>query len=193
MSPDRSNDGFSCRHRAATGRAFRSARGLAVHRGGITLSHSPDRDVDLRPAPEPRDFAESGLHRRQDHLLAGFIVLMFALIALYGLQAPTAGRLGVVAFAVAIVGTMMLAGICGSSPCSPMAGCGTWSGGPDCSAIRHHGSWRHLELYPLCRRVDAVRGRQCAGRVFPLPISIAIILGIAGYRRCLRRGECCSV
>src|SRR4029450_8064931 len=42
--------------------------------------------------------------------LAGFIVLMFALIAVYGVQASMAGRLGVAAFALAIVGTMMLAG-----------------------------------------------------------------------------------
>jgi hypothetical protein len=43
-------------------------------------------------------------------LLAGLIVLMFALIAVYGLQAQSAGRLGVAAFGLAIVGTMMLAG-----------------------------------------------------------------------------------
>jgi hypothetical protein len=42
--------------------------------------------------------------------LAGFIVLMFALIAVYGLLAPAAGRLGVAGFVLAIVGTMMLAG-----------------------------------------------------------------------------------
>lgn len=43
-------------------------------------------------------------------LLAGFIVLMFALIAVHGLQAEKAGRLGIAAFSAAIVGTMMLAG-----------------------------------------------------------------------------------
>ncbi len=42
--------------------------------------------------------------------LAGFIVLMFALIAAHGRQAPRAGRLGAVAAGTALVGTMLLAG-----------------------------------------------------------------------------------
>jgi hypothetical protein len=42
--------------------------------------------------------------------LAGFVVLMFALIALHGRQAPRAGRLGAVAAGTAVVGTMLLAG-----------------------------------------------------------------------------------
>jgi hypothetical protein len=42
--------------------------------------------------------------------LAGFIVLMFALIAAHGRQAPRAGRLGAVAAGTAVVGTMLLAG-----------------------------------------------------------------------------------
>jgi hypothetical protein len=51
--------------------------------------------------------------------LAGFCVLMFALIAAHGLQARQAGRFGTVGVSVAIVGTMLLAGDLwfGPSPC----------------------------------------------------------------------------
>jgi hypothetical protein len=53
-------------------------------------------------------------------------------------------------------------------------------------AVRDHGSGRHLKLCPLRRWMDPFRDRQRAGRVFPLPISIAIILGgLAGFRALL--------
>jgi hypothetical protein len=42
--------------------------------------------------------------------LAGFCVLMFALIAVHGRQAHRAGRLGTFGFSAAIIGTMMLGG-----------------------------------------------------------------------------------
>ena len=42
--------------------------------------------------------------------LAGFCVLMFALIAVHGRQAHRAGRLGTFGFSAAILGTMMLGG-----------------------------------------------------------------------------------
>lgn len=42
--------------------------------------------------------------------LVGFCVLMFALIATHGWQAPEAGRLGSIGVSAAIVGTMLLAG-----------------------------------------------------------------------------------
>ena len=46
--------------------------------------------------------------------LAGFCVLMFALIAVHGRQAYRAGRLGTFGFSAAILGTMMLGGARGS-------------------------------------------------------------------------------
>jgi hypothetical protein len=46
--------------------------------------------------------------------LAGFCVLMFALIGVHGWQAHKAGRLGTFGFSAAILGTMMLGGDRGS-------------------------------------------------------------------------------
>jgi hypothetical protein len=116
--------------------------------------------------------------------LAGFIVLIFALIALYGLLAPTAGRLGVVAFAVAIVGTMMLAGdLWFESFAVPWLAAG--SGGEGLTArpsvIMGLGSISSYFLFAAGWTLFGVASVRA--RVFPLPISIAIILGgIAGYR-----------
>jgi hypothetical protein len=42
--------------------------------------------------------------------MAGFLTLMLALVGAYGWGVHTAGRLGVIAFATALVGTMMLGG-----------------------------------------------------------------------------------
>jgi hypothetical protein len=62
--------------------------------------------------------------------LAGFIVLMFALIAVYGLQGQRAGRLGVAAFlAVAVLG-IRVARTVGRRPApTPAKGSGDGRGG----------------------------------------------------------------
>ena len=120
-------------------------------------------------------------------LLAGFIVLMFALIALYGLQAQKAGRLGVAAFSAAIVGTMMLAGdlwfeafavpwiAAGPAPESLTAKPSVTFGlGAIVSYFLFAAGWT---LFGIA----SVRAR-----VFPLAISIAVIIGgIAGYQALL--------
>ena len=138
---------------------LRHAGWLSIAAGGLflvaqTVMWTFDQRLNLESSQDPVFILAKIIY------LAGFIVLMFALIAVYGLQAPMAGRLGVAAFALAIVGTMMLAG---DLWFETVAGRGTRKGGPDCSAIRHHGAGRHLELCPLCRRMDPVRDRQRAG------------------------------
>ena len=120
-------------------------------------------------------------------LLAGFIVLMFALIAIYGLQASRAGRLGVAAFALAIVGTMMLAGdLWFESFAIPWLAAGPGAQGLTSapSVIMGLGA---IASYILFAAGWALFGiASVRARVFPLPISIAIILGgIAGFRALL--------
>lgn len=120
-------------------------------------------------------------------LLAGFIVLMFALIAIYGLQARMAGRLGVAAFALAIVGTMMLAGdLWFESFAVPWLAAGPGAQGLTSapSAIMGLGAIASYILFAagwVLFGIASVRAR-----VFPLPLSIAIVLGgIAGYQALL--------
>ncbi|HEX6760842.1 MAG TPA: hypothetical protein VF086_20890 [Propionibacteriaceae bacterium] len=120
-------------------------------------------------------------------LLAGFIVLMFALIAIYGLQARMAGRLGVAAFALAIVGTMMLAGdLWFESFAVPWLAAGPGAQGLTSapSVIMGLGAIASYILFAagwVLFGIASVRAR-----VFPLPISIAIVLGgIAGYQALL--------
>jgi hypothetical protein len=120
-------------------------------------------------------------------LLAGFIVLMFALIAVHGLQAPKAGRLGSAALAVAIVGTMMLAGdLWFESFAVPWLAAGpgaqgltstpsiTFALGAIASYVLFAAGWTLFGIASL------------RARVFPLVIAIVIIIGgIAGYQALL--------
>jgi hypothetical protein len=120
-------------------------------------------------------------------LLAGFIVLMFALIASYGLQAPRAGRLGLAAFALAIVGTMMLGGdLWFESFAVPWLAAGPGAQGLTSppSVLMGLGA---IASYILFAAGWALFGiASVRARVFPLPISIAIVLGgIAGYQALL--------
>jgi hypothetical protein len=119
--------------------------------------------------------------------LAGFIVLMFALIALYGLLAPTAGRLGVIAFAVAIVGTMMLAGdLWFESFAVPWLAAGPGGEGlrAQPSVVMGLGAISSYVLFAAGWTLFGIASVRA--RVFPLPISIAIVLGgIAGFNALL--------
>jgi hypothetical protein len=119
--------------------------------------------------------------------LAGFIVLMFALIAIYGLQAQKAGRMGVAAFAVAIVGTMMLAGdLWFESFAVPWLAAGPGAQGltTQPSLIMALGAISSYALFAAGWTLFGIASVRA--RVFPLLISIAIISGgIAGYRALL--------
>lgn len=110
--------------------------------------------------------------------LAGFVVLMFALIGLHGLQAHRAGRLGTVAFGTAVVGTMMLGGdlwfesfavpwLAGgpgaqglTSPPSVLMGLGAIS-----SYLLFAAGWTLFGIAAL------------RAKVFPAAISLAVIVG----------------
>jgi hypothetical protein len=116
-------------------------------------------------------------------LLAGFIVLMFALIAVHGFQAQAAGRFGVAAYALAIIGTMLLGGdLWFESFAVPW-----WASGPGGvgltakpSAVMGLGAIVSYFLFAAGWTLFGIASVRA--RVFPLVISIALILGgIAGY------------
>jgi hypothetical protein len=96
-------------HRAQNAPFARSAGWLCLTAGALFLVAQAvmatfDQVMNLDTAQEPLFVAAKIVY------LGGFVVLMFALIGVHGLQAHRAGRLGTVAFGAAIVGTMMLAG-----------------------------------------------------------------------------------
>jgi hypothetical protein len=122
--------------------------------------------------------------------LAGFVVLMFALIAVHGLQAEQARGLGIGAFSVAIVGTMMLAGDLWFETFAV-----PWlAGGPapesltaKPSAIFALGAVASYFLFAAGWTSFSIASVRA--RVFPLPISIVLILGgIAGWWALLAPG-----
>jgi hypothetical protein len=143
-----------------------------------------DQSQNLETAQHPVFIAAKIIY------LGGFIVLMFALIALYGLEASRAGRLGVAAFALAIIGTMMLAGdLWFESFAVPWLAAGPGSQGLASapSVVMGLGA---ISSYFLFAAGWALFGiASVRARVFPLPISLAIILGgIAGYWALLSPG-----
>jgi hypothetical protein len=122
--------------------------------------------------------------------LAGFIVLMFALIGVYGLQSQRAGRLGVAAFAVAIVGTMMLAGdLWFESFAVPWLAAGPGGQGlaSQPSLIMALGSISSYALFALAGRCLA---SPASGPVFFLSLSRSRSSseGSPDFRRCWRLG-----
>lgn len=116
-------------------------------------------------------------------LLAGFIVLMFALIAVHGFQAQAAGRFGLAAYALAIIGTMLLGGdLWFESFAVPW-----WASGPGAVGLTAK-PWVVMGLGAIVSYALFAAGWTLFGiasvraRVYPLVISIAVILGgIAGY------------
>src|SRR5512132_3192508 len=120
-------------------------------------------------------------------LLAGLIVLMFALIGVYGLQAQSAGRLGVAAFGLAIVGTMMLAGdLWFESFAVPWLAAGPGAQGltSEPSVTMALGALSSYALFAAGWTLFGIASVRA--RVFPLAISIAIIIGgVAGYQALL--------
>jgi hypothetical protein len=123
-------------------------------------------------------------------LLVGFVVLMFALIAVHGLQAQKAGRLGMGAFSIAIVGTMMLAGDLWFETFAV-----PWlAGGPapesltaKPSALFALGAIASYFLFAAGWTLFGIASLRA--RVFPLIISIVLTLGgIAGWWALLAPG-----
>jgi hypothetical protein len=96
-------------HRAQAAPFARSAGWLSLTAGALFVAGQAvmatfDQTMNLDTSQEPLFIAAKIVY------LAGFVVLMFALIGVHGLQAHRAGRLGTIAFSTAIVGTMMLGG-----------------------------------------------------------------------------------
>jgi hypothetical protein len=168
----------------------RHAGWLCITAGGLFLiaqivMWTFDQQLNLETAQDPIFIAAKIIY------LAGFIVLMFALIGIYGLQAQRAGRLGVAAFAVAIVGTIMLAGdLWFESFAVPW-----WAAGPGAQGLISKPSLimalGALSSYALFAAGWTLFGIASArARVFPLAISIAIIIGgITGYQALLAPWE----
>ena len=165
---------------------LRHAGWLSIAAGGLflvaqTVMWTFDQRLNLESSQDPVFILAKIIY------LAGFIVLMFALIAVYGLQAPMAGRLGVAAFALAIVGTMMLAGdLWFETFAVPWLAAGPGREGLTAqpSVIMGLGAISSYVLFAAGWTLFGIASVRA--RVFPLPISIAIILGgIAGFRALL--------
>jgi hypothetical protein len=173
-------------HRAQAAPFARSAGWLSLTAGALFLVAQAvmatfDQAMDLDTSGEPLFVAAKIVY------LGGFVVLMFALIGLHGLQAHRAGRLGTVAFGTAIVGTMMLGGdlwfetfavpwLAGgpggqglTSPPSVLMGLGAIS-----SYLLFATGWTLFGIAAL------------RARVFPAAISLAVVVGgLLGYQALL--------
>lgn len=122
--------------------------------------------------------------------LAGFVVLLFALIAAHAWQAPQAGRFGAGAFSVAIVGTMLLAGdLWFESFAVPWlaAGPGGQALTSDPSTLMAVGAISSYLLFALGWTLFGIASARA--RVFPRIISISLVVGgIAGFWALLAPG-----
>ena len=119
--------------------------------------------------------------------LAGFCVLMFALIAAHGLQARQAGRFGTVGVSVAIVGTMLLGGDLWFEAFAV-----PWlADGPDPQVLLSKPSTLFglgaISSYVLFAAGWLLFGIACLrARVFPVAISVAIMIGgVVGFNALL--------
>jgi hypothetical protein len=175
---------------ASSGFPFvRQAGWLSIAAGALfliaqTVMWTFDQQGNLDTSQDPVFIAAKIIY------LAGFIVLMFALIAVYGVQASMAGRLGVAAFALAIVGTMMLAGdLWFEAFAVPW-----WAAGPGAQGLTAQPSLimalGALSSYFLFAAGWTLFGiASVRARMFPLPIAIAVIIGgIVGYKALLAPG-----
>jgi hypothetical protein len=123
--------------------------------------------------------------------LAGFCVLMFALIGVHGWQAHRAGRLGTFGFSAAILGTMMLGGdLWFESFAVPWLAEGplpeVLQSSP--SILFALGALSSYWLFAIGWVAFGVASLRA--RVFPVWISIFIVVGgIAGYQALLARSS----
>jgi uncharacterized membrane protein len=122
--------------------------------------------------------------------LGGFVVLVLALVATYGLEAPQAGRFGAVAFSVAIVGTVLLAGdLWFESFAVPWLAAGPAGQGltSEPSILMASGAISSYLVFAAGWTLFGVASARA--RVFPLAISIAIVVGgVAGFWALLAPG-----
>ena len=119
--------------------------------------------------------------------LAGFCVLMFALIGVHGRQAHRAGQLGTFGFSAAVLGTMMLGGdLWFESFAVPWLAEGPLPEVLRSDSIHPVRARCDRELLALRYWLGIVRPRKSAGTGFPLWISIFVVVGgIAGYKALL--------
>ena len=143
-----------------------------------------DQHLNLKTSQDPVFTAAKIIY------LVGFIVLMFALIAVDGLQGSAAGRLGVLAFVMAVVGTMLLAGdLWFESFAVPWLAAGPGAQGLTSEPSITMGLGA-ISSYLVFAAGWALFGiASVRARVIPLIISIMIIIGgIAGWWALLAPG-----
>jgi hypothetical protein len=167
-------------------RIARSAGWLSITAGGLFLIAQSvmwtfDQRLNLETAQDPVFISAKIIY------LGGFIVLMFALITAYRLEALRAGRLGTAAVSAAIVGTMLLAGdLWFESFAVPwLAGAPGGSGltSPP-STLMGLGSITSYFLFAAGWTFFGIASLRA--RVFPIAVSIAVIIGgVAGFQALL--------
>ena len=167
-------------------RYTRSTAWLSITAGVLflvaqTVMWTFDQQLNLDTAQDPLFISAKIIY------LAGFIVLMFALLTAYRSHAPRAGRLGTAAVSVAIVGTMLLAGdLWFESFAVPwLAGAPGGSGlTSQPSTIMGLGAIASYSLFAAGWTFFGIASLRA--RVFPVLVSVALIVGgIAGFRALL--------
>jgi hypothetical protein len=173
-------------HRAQAAPFARSAGWLSLTAGGLFLVAQAvmttfDQTMNLDTSQEPLFVAAKIVY------LGGFVVLMFALIGVHGLQAHRAGRLGTIAFGTALVGTMMLGGdLWFESFAVPWL-----AGGPGGqglisapSVVMGLGAISSYLLFAAGWTLFGIAALRA--RVFPAAISLAVVVGgLLGYQALL--------
>jgi hypothetical protein len=173
-------------HRAQAAPFARSAGWLSLTAGALFVAGQAvmatfDQTMNLDTSQEPLFIAAKIVY------LAGFVVLMFALIGVHGLQAHRAGRLGTIAFSTAIVGTMMLGGdLWFESFAVPWLAGGPGGQGltSDPSIVMGLGAISSYLLFAVGWALVGIAALRA--RVFPAAISLAIVVGgLLGYQALL--------
>ncbi len=120
--------------------------------------------------------------------MAGFVVLMLALVGAYAWQARRAGRFGLLAFGAAVVGTMMLGGdLWFETFAVPSIADGPAAGrvlGADPSVLLALGAISSYLLFAVGWAAFGVASYRA--KVFPKTISIALVVGgVVGFQALL--------
>lgn len=149
---------------------------LALAAGGLFIVSQLLMWLTLQPMDKQATVADPVFVLAQMGYFVGFVTLMLALIAAYGEEASEAGTIGLIAFGAAVVGTMFLAGdlwfdafagpwIIGAAPAVADAPSGTVVIGAFTSYVLFAAGWAAFGLASL------------RARVFPVAISVAIVIG----------------
>jgi hypothetical protein len=173
-------------HRAQALPFTRSAGWLSLTAGALfvvaqAVMATFDQTMNLATSQEPLFIAAKIVY------LGGFVVLMFALIGVHGLQAHRAGRLGTVAFGAAIVGTMMLGGdLWFETFAVPWLAAGPGGQGltSQPSVLMGLGAISSYLLFAAGWTLFGIAAFRA--KVFPTAISLAVIVGgLLGYQALL--------